>query len=123
MREKPLVEKVDVVIGQDGDERLVTVAKATAERWPDVYRPAETATGKPTAAAKRAVDDTDEPPQDSKADSAKPRRPRAKKPPASKDSGPKSPDELPAAPNTSPATAVADTTAGDAGVTTEGVTS
>jgi hypothetical protein len=123
MREKPLVETVDVVIGQDGEERLVTVAKATADRWPDVYRPAETASGKPTAAAKRAADDTDEPPQDTKTAEVKPRRSRAKKPTASKDTGPKSPDDLPAAPNTSSAPAVADTTAGDTGVTTEGVTS
>lgn len=123
MREKPLVEKVDVVIGQDGDERLVTVAKATADRWPDVYRPAETASGKPTAAAKRAVDETEVSPVDAKPEDAKPRRSRAKKSPVSKDTGPETPDELPAAPNTSSAPAVADTIAGDSGVTTEGVTS
>jgi hypothetical protein len=40
MREKPLVDKVDVVIGSEGEERLVTVAKPIADRWPDVYRPA-----------------------------------------------------------------------------------
>jgi hypothetical protein len=54
MREKPLVDKVDVVIGSEGEERLVTVAKPIADRWPDVYRPAETAKGNKTAAATHA---------------------------------------------------------------------
>lgn len=99
MREKPLVETVDVVIGQDGEERLVTVAKATADRWPDVYRPAETSSGKKTAAAKRAKDL------------------RAADPAPLTDAA-----ALPTAGDTTTATAAA-TTAGTSGVTTEGVTS
>lgn len=100
MRDKPLVERVDVVIGDEGDERLVTVAKATADRWPDVYRPAETAHGKPTAAAKRAKDTRDADPAPVK-DAA----------------------DLPTAGDTTTAAAAAATTAGTPGVTTKGVTS
>jgi hypothetical protein len=122
MRDKPLVDQVDVVIGEDGEERLVTVPKATADRWPDVYRPATTAAGNPTAAAKRATDDTDGAPEQGAESPKKPRRSRAKKSSAP-DVGPTSIDELPTAPTTSSAPAVADTTAGDAGVITEGVTS
>lgn len=99
MREKPLVEKVDVVIGPEDDERLVTVAKATADRWPNVYRPATTGTGKKTAAAKRAKDR------------------RTVDPAPITDAA-----DLPTAGDTTTATAAA-TTAGTSGVTTEGVTS
>lgn len=100
MREKPLVERVDVVIGEKDDERLITVAKATADRWPDVYRPAATTNGKKTAAAKRAKDQraVDPAPITSAAD-------------------------LPVAADSAAAPASAVTAAGDAGVTTEGVTS
>lgn len=100
MREKPLVDKVDVVIGSEGEERLVTVAKPIADRWPDVYRPAETAKGNKTAAARRATDAraADPAPITSAAD-------------------------LPVAADTAAATAATATTAGTTGVTTEGVTS
>lgn len=99
MREKPLVDQVDVVIGAEDEERLVTVPKATADRWPDVYRPASTASGKKTAAAKRAKDQraADPAPITSAAD-------------------------LPVVSGTAAATASATTTAGTPGVTTEGVT-
>jgi hypothetical protein len=100
MREKPLVDKVDVVIGSEGEERLVTVAKPIADRWPDVYRPAETAKGNKTAAAKRATD--------ARGKDAAPITDAA---------------DLPPAGDTTTATAAADTTAGTSGVTTEGVTS
>ncbi len=99
MREKPLVDRVDVVIGEKDDERVITVAKATADRWPDLYRPVETKTGRKTAAAKRAKDQRDD------------------------DATPTSADDLPVAASTTAATASAATTAGTSGVTTEGVTS
>ncbi|MDY1005745.1 hypothetical protein [Curtobacterium sp. CFBP9011] len=100
MRKQPIVEQVDVVIGPKDDERVVTVAKATADRWPDVYRPATTAAGNQTAAAKRAKDT------------------RGKDPAPITDAA-----DLPTTGDTTAATAAADTTAGTSGVTTEGVTS
>ncbi len=100
MREKPITEQVDVVIGEDGQERLVTVPKATADRWPDIYRPAETKGGRKSEAARRAKDDRD-------ADPA----------PIT------SAADLPVAADTAVAPASAATTAGTSGVTTEGVTS
>ena len=99
MRDKPLVEQVDVVIGEGVAERIVTVAKATADRWPDVYRPVETAAGNKTAAARRAKDMRDVEP-DAITSAA----------------------DLPVASGTVGATATAATTTGTSGVTTEGVT-
>jgi hypothetical protein len=100
MRQNPIVEHVDVVIGPKGQERLISIAKPIADRWPDLYRPAETEKGNPTAAAQRATDlrDVDPAPITT-------------------------PDELPSATDTAAATASADATAGTSGVTTEGVTS
>jgi hypothetical protein len=122
MRKQPIVEQVDVVIGSTDDERLVTVAKPIADRWPDVYRTATTAAGNPTAAAKRATDDTaseSEPTYEKK-----PRRSRAKTPPPTPDPAPiTDAADLPTAGDTTTATAAADNTAGTSGVTTEGVTS
>jgi hypothetical protein len=100
MRKQPTVEQVDVVIGPKDDERLVTVAKPIADRWPDVYRSAETAKGNKTAAARRATD--------ARGKDAAPITDAA---------------DLPTAGDTTTATAAADTTAGTSGVTTEGVTS
>lgn len=100
MREKPLVERVDVVIGEKPNERLVTVPKATAARWPNVYTPATTDRDKPTAAARRAKDLRDAGPAPST-----------------------SAEDLPVAADTAAATASAAATAGTSGVTTEGVTS
>lgn len=100
MRKQPIVEQVDVVIGPKDDERVVTVAKPIADRWPDVYRPATTAAGNPTAAAKRATDT------------------RGKETAPITDAA-----DLPTGGDTTTATAAADSTAGTSGVTTEGVTS
>ncbi|PYY32355.1 hypothetical protein [Curtobacterium sp. MCBD17_030] len=100
MRKQPIVEQVDVVIGEEGEERLVTVAKTIADRWPDIYRRTETAKGNKTAAARRAKDA------------------RGKESAPITDAA-----DLPAAGDTTTATAAAVTTAGTSGVTTEGVTS
>jgi hypothetical protein len=100
MRKQPTVEQVDVVIGPKDDERVVTVAKPIADRWPDVYRPATTAAGNLTAAAKRATDTR------------------------GKETAPiTAAADLPTAGDTATAPAVVDSTAGTSGVTTEGVTS
>lgn len=123
MRDKPLVEMVDAVIGPKGNERLVTVAKATADRWPDVYRATETEAGNPTAAAKRATDDTDGSAGETVEPAKEPaRRPSTKKTSPQKDDGPQTPPELPTAPTTSSASAAAAIDAGTAGANTEGAT-
>jgi hypothetical protein len=100
MRDKPISPRVDVVIGDGKDARIITVAKSAADRWPDVYRPATTSKGNLTAEAKRADDLRDVDPD-----------------PIT------SPDDLPSAADPAPAPAVTATTAGTSGVTTEGVTS
>jgi hypothetical protein len=96
MRKQPIVDRVDVVV----DGKLVTVAKSIADRWPDIYKPGETPKGNPTAAAKRADDlrNVEPAPITSIGD-------------------------LPTATDSTAAPATDDTTAGDPGMTTEGVTS
>jgi hypothetical protein len=121
MRKQPTVEQVDVVIGPKDEERLVTVAKPIADRWPDVYRPPVTESGNPTAAAKRATDDTDG--ESEPVVAKKPRRSRSKNTDPGQGPAPiTDAADLPFAGDTTTATAAADSTAGTAGVTTEGAT-
>jgi hypothetical protein len=113
MREKPLVDSVDVVVGDKDDERLITVARPIAERWPEHYRPAVTGDDEPATSAKK---------------DASPRKPRqtaaAKRAKDLRGVDPapvQVPDELPSPTDTTSAPAVA-ADAGTSGVTTKGVT-
>jgi hypothetical protein len=119
VKEKAIVERVDVVIGSKdaGDERIVTVAKSVADRWPDVYRPATTGGDEPAAA-----DDDDKKP------AVKRSRPtaaakRAKDLRNAKPEPIKSPDDLPSAPDPAAASAAAAIPAGTSGATSEGAAS
>lgn len=120
MKEKAIVERVDVVIGSKdaGDERIVTVAKSVADRWPDVYRPATTGGDEPAAAAA----------DDDKRPAVKRSRPttaakRAKDLRNAKPEPIKSPDDLPSAPDPAAASAAAAIPAGTSGATSEGAAS
>lgn len=94
-------DRVDVVLGtkEDNDERIVSIPRVTAERWPEKYPLAETEAGNPTAAARRAAGESDAP-------EAKPtpKRTRSKKTDA------KTPAELPGAGTTTTGAAGAENT-------------
>lgn len=94
-------DRVDVVLGtqEGGDERIVSVARVTAERWPEKYPLATTEAGHPTAAARRAAGTAEAP-------EAKPTPKRSR----SKKSEAKTPAELPTAGTTTTGAAGAENT-------------